>query len=92
MASNARLAVRFFSTVHARVHAVRKEGADMMTPERFPAVLAATAVVGLVSGWQIMDRVYSAAVCCGLSLENIVYCACQQDKRLTVCVRRPPGT
>ena len=62
MASTARLAVRFFGTVHARVHAVRKEGADMFTPERFPAFLAATCVTGLIVGWQIMDRIQNAAV------------------------------
>eukprot|EP00977_Amphora_coffeiformis_P004301 scaffold901_cov167-Amphora_coffeaeformis.AAC.32 len=61
MASTARRAVRFFGTVHARVDAVRKEGADIMTPERFPAFLAATCVTGVIVGWQAMDRIQSTA-------------------------------
>lgn len=62
MASTARRAVRFFGTVHARVDAVRREGADIMTPERFPAFLAATCVTGLIVGWNLMDRIQLAAV------------------------------
>lgn len=62
MATPARRAVRFFGTLHARVDAVRKEGADLMTPERFPAVLATAAVSGLIVGWQVMDHVQNAAV------------------------------
>lgn len=66
MASNARRAVRFFGTVHARVNAIRNEPArlrqDLLTPERFPAVLATSCVTGLIIGWQIMDRIQAAAV------------------------------
>lgn len=67
--STARRAVRFFGTVHAqvdalqhRVQAVRQSGALLITPDRFPAVLATSCVTGLIVGWQIMDRIYNAAV------------------------------
>jgi hypothetical protein len=62
MASNARRAVRFFGTIHNRMDAVRKEGASLLTAERFPAVLATSAVTGLIIGWQVMDRIYSKQV------------------------------
>lgn len=62
MASTARLALRFFGTIHSRVSAVKKEGASLFTPERFPAVLAVSAVVGVIAGWQVMDRIQSAHV------------------------------
>lgn len=62
MASTARRAVRFFGTVHAQVDSVRNKGANLFTPERFPAVLAATCVTGLIVGWQIMDRIQDESV------------------------------
>lgn len=65
MASTALRTVRFFGTVHAQVDAVRRKGADLFTPERFPAVLATTCVTGLLVGWQVMDRIQSASVSFG---------------------------
>ena len=69
--TNVRRAVRFFGNVHTRVDSIRR--ADMFTPERFPAVLAATAVCGLLVGWQIMDRIQSAAVRIACMHDESVY-------------------
>ena len=91
--STARRAVRFFGTVHAqvdamqsRVHAVRRRGATLLTPERFPAVLAATCVAGLIVGWQIMDRIYSAAVCVTMENLPILWAVCRRRVPLTFSV------
>ena len=66
-ASNALRFVRLFGNIHKQVNAVKKT--NILTRERMPAILAATSLAGLWTGFVLMEYLHKRVV----SAQNVLF-------------------